>query len=147
MAVFKTDNGGKALALKDVKLCTSASTWNTRLSQIGRFPGRVIICTFSLPDLEYIQKILDKRSKGVTIIAHERFSDRARILKNKYPDLQIICRSDVHAKIVLIEPCTVWLSSANFGKSGWFEHTIGIHSKEAFNFYLRAIKHYLHKKG
>ncbi len=150
MSTFETDNGGVAVSIMDAKILTSetASTWNTRLSQIGTTnlkDKRVIICTYSLPDLEYSKQIFDKRSKNVMLIVNEKFSDKAEELRKLYPDLEIYLRADVHAKIVLVEPRTVWLSSANFGKSNWFEQTIGIHSEEVYNFYLEQINIYLNK--
>ena len=143
--MFKTDNGGVALKLQDVKLCTTetASTWNTRLSQIGRISGEIIICTYSLPSVSYIEQILDKRSKNVKLIVNTKFSNKVRELKRKYPALKVFCRPNVHAKIVLIEPRTVWLSSSNFGDSGWFEHTIGIHDNVAYKFYREQIMKFL----
>lgn len=143
--MFKSDGGGLALCVKDAKLSTShtASSWNTRLSQIGRFPGRIVICTYSLPKLDYLQRIFDKRSDGITLIAHEKFHERASQLKKMYPELQIVLKPDVHAKFVLIEPETVWLSSANFGSSGWFEQTIGLHSKEAYEYMLKQVNAYI----
>lgn len=150
MSKFKTDNGGKAVKIEDAKIVTSenASTWNTRLSQIGTANlknNRVIICTYSLPDLEYSKQVFDKRSKNVMLIVNEKFRDRAKALENIYPDLEIHLKHDVHAKMVLVEPQTVWLSSANFGKSDWFEHTIGIHSEEVYKFYLEQINRYLNQ--
>lgn len=147
---FKKDNGGLVISIEDAKILTSrtASSWNTRLSQIGT-PNlkdkKIIICTYSLPNLEYSKQIFDKRSKNVMLIVNEKFGDKAKELRNLYPDLEIHLKADVHAKIVLVEPKTVWLSSANFGESDWFEQTIGIHSKEAYNFYLDEIERYLKK--
>ena len=143
--MFTTDHGGMALSIKDAKLSTShtASTWNTRLSQIGRSNKKIIICTYSLPSLEYLKKIFGKRTENITLIAHEKFADKASHLKELYPDLEIILKPDVHAKYVLIEPDTVWMSSANFGSSGWFEQTIGIHDKDAYEFMLSQTKRYL----
>ena len=103
-------------------------------------------CTYSLPSLEYLKKIFDKRTENVTLIAHEKFADKASHLKELYPDLEIILKPDVHAKYVLIEPDTVWLSSANFGSSGWFDQTIGIHDKDAYEFMLSQTERYL-KRG
>lgn len=147
---FKTDNGGLAVSIMDAKVLTSetASTWNTRLSQIGTQnlkDKKVIICTYSLPDLEYCKQIFDKRSDNVILIVNEKFSDKAKELENLYPELEIHIKDDIHAKMVLVEPKTVWLSSANFGKSDWFEQTIGIHSEEVYNFYLEQINKYLNK--
>lgn len=52
---FKTDCGGIALTI-DAKLSNKATTWNTRLSQIGRHDHEVILVTFSLCDFDYISK-------------------------------------------------------------------------------------------
>lgn len=145
---FKTDCGGLALKIPDAKITTSqtASTWNTRLSQIGHVPGRIIICTYSLPNIEYLRRIFDKRSDNILIIAHEKFQAKAAELKREYPGLQIVLKPDVHAKFVLIEPETVWLSSANFGSSGWFEQTIGLHSEAAYRFMLDQVEQYVGKE-
>ena len=64
-------------------------------------------------------------------------------MKRMYPELKIVLKPDVHAKFVLIEPETVWLSSANFGRSGWFEQTIGLHSKEAYEYMLKQVNAYI----
>lgn len=148
---FSSDNGGIAISINDAKLikANAASTWNTRLSQIGT-PNlrdkKVIICTYSLPNLAYSKRIFDKRSSNVTLIVNEAFKDKAEELQNCYPDLVVRVKKDVHAKMVLIEPKTVWLSSANFGESDWFEQTIGLHSEEAYQFYLNQIEEYLNNK-
>jgi hypothetical protein len=143
--MFRTDGGGLALRIDDAKLSTthSASTWSSRLSQIGKSNGKVIICTYSLPNMDYLRKIFDKRTSKITLIAHEKFSERAGQLKKLYPDLQVVLKQDVHAKFVLIEPDIVWLSSANFGSSGWFEQTIGLHSKEAYDYMLKQVNEYM----
>ena len=47
--------------------------------------------------------------------------------------------------MVLIHPNTIWLSSANFGKSGWFENTIGIKNKEVYDFYKKQIDSFIEK--
>lgn len=147
---FKTDNGGWALRIDDAKITTSdkASTWNTRLSQIGTEKlkdKKVVICTYSLPDLEYCKKIFEKRSTNVLLIVNEKFKSQADELQKEYPNLDIRLKKDVHAKMVLIEPQTVWLSSADFGRSDYFEQTIGIHSEEVYEIYLKQIEDYLNK--
>ena len=142
---FKTDGGGRALELNDVKISTtkSSSTWNTRLSQIAKIKGSIIIATYSLPDTEYIEKIFRKRSEKVILIFHEKFIEKARKLKESFPAIKLYPMPDIHAKIVLIEPDTVWLSSANFGQSGWFEQTIGMHSREAYRYYYESLCEYV----
>lgn len=135
---FKTDDGGVALSLKDCKLMATTS-WDASLSQAT---GRVVIVTYSLPDLRYIAGILNKRS-DVHLVMNSKFKDRAMRLKRRYPELRITMRNDLHAKMVLAEPDMVWLSSANFGRSRWFEHTIGIHDRQAYEFYKGQLEDYL----
>ena len=136
---FKTDNGGEAIRINDAKLFFGdSSTWATRLSQLAKVNGSVYISTFSLPDLPYAQKILEKRPHDILIVAHSMFHAKALAIKDAFPDIRIALRDNIHAKFVLAEPKTVWLSSANFGRSGWIEHGIGMHSPEAFEFYRKA---------
>ena len=60
--MFTTDHGGKALAIKDAKLSTShtASTWNTRLSQIGRSNKKIIRWIFTLDENFSVARILPR---------------------------------------------------------------------------------------
>jgi len=104
---------------------------------------RIVICTYSIPNLNYVFKIFDKRSDNVVLIMNSKFEDIANKIRARYPAMRVITRKDVHAKLVLAEPQTVWLSSANFGASGWFESTIGIHSKVAYDFYMEQLSQYL----
>lgn len=136
---FKTDNDGKAVSITDAKISIgSISTWSTRLKSIKQVKGKICIATFTLPDLPYAQKILAKRPRDIFIVAHTNFTQKAQAIKSDFPDIMIAVREDIHAKLVLIEPSTVWLSSANFGHSGWIENSIGLHSKKAYKFYKSA---------
>ena len=130
---------GQAIDIKYAKLFFGDnSTWAVKLSQLAKVKGSVYISTFSLPDLPYAQKILEKRPRDIFIVAHSIFYAKALAMKDAFPDIRIALRDNIHAKMVLAEPETVWLSSANFGKSGWIEHGIGMHSPEAFEFYKNA---------
>ena len=91
------------------------------MNQFEKTKGVATIVTYSLPSLNEIEEILDKRTIGVTIIANSKFEKKAMRIQDHYPDLKIILRPDVHAKMLLVAPEIVWLSSANFGNSGWFE--------------------------
>lgn len=144
-AVFKTDSGGKALSIRDAKISVShkCSAWSTKLNSIGCAKGDITIVTYSLPDTEYIENILNRRNGNLTLVFHEKFLSKANVLKRKYKNLKLYPMPDVHAKMVLIEPRTVLLSSANFGKSGWFEQTIGIHSEKAYEYYMGCVNGYI----
>lgn len=139
MGQFKTDSGGIALKA-NVKILTAASTWNTRLSQIARQAGAVLISTYSLPRLDYACKIFSKRSSGTTLLVNSKFRSRAKEILDRFPDIEIYLKDDIHAKLVLIEPETVYLGSDNFGSSKWFETTIGIKSKEAYKHYKKIMQ-------
>ena len=145
---FKTDCGGTAMTV-DVKLSNKATTWNTRLSQIGRHNHEIIIVTFSLFDFEYISKIVSKRERGmgITIICNSKYEANAYCLKREFPDLKIYVSPYAHAKLALIEPETVWLSSENLGrKKNTFDASIGIHSREAYGHYHAQIESLLRSR-
>lgn len=42
---FSDDNGGFAFACSDAKMSIGASTWATRLSQLGSATGEILILT------------------------------------------------------------------------------------------------------
>lgn len=165
---FSTDNGGEALRA-DVKLIDGASTWNTRLSQIGRVKSNLLICTeelladkpeFSRPcgELRYLQRILDKRDalnpglSSVMIITNITSEAEAIELKILYPDLTVYLTDFIVGTTVLMKPDTVWYAPGGFGNLGKenrptpFEG-IGIHSHQALRHYARAINEHLKKYG
>lgn len=141
---FTTDKTGLALKA-NIKIATQGSTWSSHLNRAFKSKGDILICTYSLPNMIHIEKILDKCSDHITIIANANFLGRAETLKVYYPKLKIYVADDMHAKVVLVSPGTVWLTSANFGSDGWFENTIGIHNKDVYNFYINEILKYMCK--
>ena len=139
---FKTDCGGKALTV-DCKLSKKGTTWNTRLSQIGRNDHEITIVTYSLCNLKYISQIVGKRERGagITIICNSKYEYNGLILKRQFPELKVYANPNAHAKLVLIAPETVWLSSENFGhNSDTFDATIGIHNTEAYDHYYAQVQ-------
>ena len=133
---FRTDAGGFAFRPKEAKISGPATTWGTKLSQLARMPGQVRIMTYSLPRPDYAKQQLGRRSSGVQLIAHSKFEEAARQIKLALPYLEIRVGADVHSKVVLIEPWTIWVTSANFGSSKWHETAIGMKSEEAHNWYV-----------
>jgi len=133
---FKTDGGGIAFKCNDIKLLCKASTWGTKLSQLHRQKGAVRIITYSLPRVEYIKEQFNRRPSNIYIICHEKFVDVANQVKALYPEICFAINAEVHSKVLLIEPHTVYVSSANFGSSRWHETAIGLHSKEAHDWYI-----------
>jgi phosphatidylserine/phosphatidylglycerophosphate/cardiolipin synthase-like enzyme len=136
---FKTDAGGKAFKCSDAKLQANASTWATKLSQLGKQSGVVRIVTYSLPDMQYVRVQLARRSKDILLIAHDKFENRAVEIKQEFPSIRVAVREKVHSKVLLIAPQTIIISSANFGDSGWHETSVSFHSKEAHDWYVDEV--------
>ena len=78
---FSDDSGGFAFSCTDAKMSIGASTWATRLSQISKATGEILILTRGLPDIDYITKILDKRPRDIWIVAHADSTAGAKALK------------------------------------------------------------------
>ena len=135
-----SDCGGLALKA-DIKLSTQTSTWKTRLIALLRSNAEITICTFSLPKREdYLAGLFRIRTKGVTIIANQKFEREANALKSAYPELCIILSPKVHAKMALASPDKVWISSENLINGSSFEGTVGIHSKAAYAFFMAELQ-------
>lgn len=133
---FKSDHGGFAFSCGDLKLQTNVSTWATRLSQLARQHGVVRILTYSLPRLDYVERQLQRRPHDIFLIAHARFRLQARAIKARFPEIRVALHLRMHSKILLIEPQTLILTSANFGQSGWHESTLSMRSGQAHDWYL-----------
>lgn len=132
---YKTDNHGFVFKCNDIKI-SSGNSWGMKLSQLYKQDGTVRIITYSLPDLAYIKKQFERRPQNIFMIAHGNFHSQAQKIKRQFPDIQIAVHRQVHSKILLIEPNTVYISSANFGDSKWHETSIGLHSQEAHDWYV-----------
>jgi hypothetical protein len=145
---FRTDSGGMALEA-EIKLSNKATTWNTRLDHISRHDRAVTLVTFSLCDYDYICRIVSKRERGagITIICNSKYESNAYLIKRAFPDLKIYVNPYAHAKLALVEPGTVWLSSENLGKKkNTFDASIGIHSEEAYNHYYSQVQSLLRSR-
>ena len=129
---FSDDGGGFAFSCDDAKMSICASTWNTRLSQIARVAGPILIMTGLLPDVEYISQIIGKRPRDIFIIANSAAHSEAVQLKTKFPSIRIVLHGNNNAKVVLISPDTVWVSSSDFGKTKQIEAAVGLHSSSLY---------------
>ena len=136
---FSDDNGGFAFACNDAKMSICASTWNTRLSQIGHVTGPIFIMTRLLPDTAYISQIIGKRPSNIFIIANIVAQASAQSLKRSFPNIRIVLHPKNNAKVVLVAPDTVWVSSSDFGKTDQIESAVGMHSEALYNRTLDAL--------
>lgn len=133
---FRTDAHGLAFKCDDIKITSNAHTWAMKLSQIAKQKGALRIITYSLPRPDYIQQVLGKRPVNIQIIAHSKFRQDAMNIMKWFGDIDIRVNDKVHSKVVLAEPETVIVSSANFGSSLWHETSVSLHSKEAHDWYV-----------
>lgn len=135
---FNADNGGFPFSCGDAKFSICASTWNTRLSQIGKVAGAIGIMTHGLPNPDYIEKIFSKRPENIFVIANTDAEPEARLIKAKFPKIRIVMHPRMNAKVVFVEPGTVWLSSSDFGYTKQIESAVGFNSVDLHN---RAVEH------
>lgn len=49
-----------------------------------------------------------------------------------FPSIRIVLHEKNNARVVLLAPGTVWVSSSDFGYSKQVEVAVGFHSKDAF---------------
>jgi hypothetical protein len=130
------DKHGKVFKSNELKLYYGGHTWGMKLSQLHKQSGAIRIVTYSLPRVEYAMDQLSRRPKDIWIVAHSKFLEQAKAIKKALPEIEIALNDYVHSKIVLIEPKTVYITSANFGDSRWHETCIGVRSKEAHDAYV-----------
>lgn len=134
---WKDDVHGKVFKSSEVKLYYSGShTWAMKLSQLAGQAGVVRIVTYSLPDMDYVKKQFRRRPHDIWLICHSKFRKGAIEIKRAFPKIKVAVKDDVHSKVLLIEPKTVYVTSANFGLSKWHETTIGVRSQEAHDAYV-----------
>lgn len=105
---FTTDNGGFRFECNDAKMSINASTWATRLSQLGKTTGRVSILTTELPDPAYVIQILSKRPTDIHIVTHVNARAAAEHIKRELPEIRIALHHDLGAKALMVAPETVW---------------------------------------
>lgn len=132
MSAYKTDAGGIALKCNDMKITFGEFNWKTKLSLCSRPSASVCIETYSLPRVNYIEELLEKGNNSIRIIANENFSDKAKAICEKFSNVQIRLLPHIHSKLAIVSPCTVLLTSANFGESKWIESGVSMHSNTAY---------------
>lgn len=134
---FSSDYGGFSFSCDDAKFSICASTWCTRLSQLGNSLGTIRVMTNLLPNTDYVSKIISKRPYDIFIIASSAAREDALIIKNNFPGVRIALQQKMNAKVVFVAPETIWVSSSDFGETKLIESAIGLHSAEVHD---RAIE-------
>lgn len=132
---WNNDEHGMVVKAVEVKLFKPSHSWGMKLSQLSRQLGHVRILTYSLPDHEYICQQFGRRPNNISILCHSKFRDRAAAIKSSFPEIGVALSDNIHAKLLLIEPGTIYVTSANFGDSQWNEVGVGIRSESGHRWY------------
>lgn len=127
---WRNDGHGLLFRCGELKLYRPSHTWGMKLSGLSQQTGRVRVLTYSLPDLAYVLEQFRRRPHDVWLIGHTKFRSRAEWLQRAIPGLHI-GTAKVHSKVVLIAPATVYIGSANFGRSNLHETVIAVRSSLA----------------
>jgi len=136
---WKNDGHGLLFRSEEIKLYKPSHTWAMKLSQLDRQNGIVRIMTYSLPSLNYVREQLGRRPLDIYITCHSKFVEQAQAIKQEFPEIAIAVSDTMHSKVLLIEPATLYVGSANFGASGSHETMIGVRSKEAHDDFVRRV--------
>lgn len=118
--------------------------WNQKFN--GLRNRNIIVSTYTLPNLDYLKTIIAKlfaQGNSLTIYANDFVLPTLQLLQQEFPQLVYDTRPNLHAKMVLIENNIVWLSSQNFGSSGWFENTINLKGLEPYDYFYNRLLEFL----
>lgn len=128
----------------DIKLSPPKSDWEARLKEIKE--GEIIICTYFFSDLNKTAKIIAKRQDKITLIANTKFFNAALAIKKRCPLVKLYLSPNAHAKMVLIQPETMWISTENFGGTqNSFDATVRIDSAKVYDHYYRLTQNLIKK--
>lgn len=136
---WNNDMHGLVFKSSELKLYAPSHTYGMKISQIWRQEGVMRIMTYSLPSVKYVHEQLGRRPWDIQVICHSQFLPKAQAIKNKFPGIHIKTLNNVHSKVILIEPKTLYIGSENFGHSGWIETCIGVRSKEAHDWFIEHV--------
>jgi PLD-like domain len=131
---WRDDNHGMVTRSSEIKCYFDSHSWPMKLSQLHRQRGLVRVATYSL-NAEHAVDIFRRRPHDIRIICNGKFRSEARLLAARLPLLEIACRDDMHAKLVLIEPDTVYLGSMNFVKNMMKDAVLGVRGRDIHQHY------------
>lgn len=129
MRVGNKDNGGTYISLKNVVLLSNVDWFDILNRNAGK---EMYLCTFGNPDGNKMHKAVSLITNGKVIIG-TRYSAREWDVEKRYSNVRV--KYDSHAKILLIAPDEVFLSSQNIEYDDWYQTTVHIKDRRAYNHY------------
>lgn len=136
---WENDIHGLVFKSSELKLYAPSHSYGMKVSQLWRQTGIMRIMTYSLPSVDYVEKQLGRRPYDICVLCHEKFRAKAQAIKEKFPSISIRTLDNIHSKVILIEPKTLYIGSENFGHSGWIETCIGVRSAQAHDWFIEHV--------
>ena len=132
MSTWCDDGLGIVVQVDEIKCFKNNSSWRRKLSLE---PGYIRVATYSL-DVRLACYLFRECQGRVSILCNALYEPDARRLKTALPQIEIACRKSMHAKLILIEPDTVYLGSMNLVRSDVMHDVMmGVRGLEIHNFY------------
>ena len=123
---WNNDIHGLLGSSREIKGYLPSHTWMMKLSQLDRQPHALVrIATYSV-NVDYAVEILRRRPRRIRFACNPHFLQEAQQLAQQLPDIEVRVVDDLHAKLVLIAPATVYIGSANFVKATIHDISIGV---------------------
>ena len=142
----KETNGGTKGVINKIRFMTGLD-YETVLSQVPS-NSKVTICTYDV----YGDDSFFKRTLGhlqdCELIVNRIVPRDKEFFKCELPNVRVrVCEGEkgTHAKMILISPDTVYLSSQNFSMADWFQHAVCIQDKDVYNHYYKCLQEYVNK--
>jgi phosphatidylserine/phosphatidylglycerophosphate/cardiolipin synthase-like enzyme len=132
---WKNDNSGLLGASNEIKAYLPSHSWGMKLSQLAKQGDSLVrIATYSL-NADYAHEVLQKRPRHVRLMCNDKFWRQAHQLARLTPGIEVRVVPDLHAKLVLIDPATVYVGSANFVPAMIQDPSIGVRGAQWHNYY------------
>lgn len=135
MRIIKKDNGGVQGIIPEVRIMTGLD-YERILSRVA--PNVYVkIYTYDLSEkIEFYEACLRHLHKCDVVVNEKKITQKKIDEFNaKLPNVNVIQKPNTHAKMILIEPGEVYLSSQNFSRADWFQHAVYIKDREAYFVY------------
>jgi PLD-like domain len=132
---WNNDAHGLLVKLNEIKGYLPSHSWGNKLSQLHKQPDKMVrICAYSV-NADYVVSILGRRPNHIRFMCNTKFEPEIKQLRTLLPGIEFRVLGDLHAKMTLIEPDTVYVGSANFVTASLKDVEIGVRSQPLHDHY------------
>jgi phosphatidylserine/phosphatidylglycerophosphate/cardiolipin synthase-like enzyme len=134
---WNNDAHGLVGGSREIKGYLPGHSWAMKLSQLHKQPDAMVrIATYSV-NADYAADILRRRPYLVRFACNAQSWREAQKLAQELPNIEVRVVDDLHAKMVLIAPATVYVGSANFVKATLWDVSIGVRGTSWHDHYAK----------